>query len=43
MAKSEIPNLLKKSKKDLSSEHAASVKTVRKELDSFKKKTLSKI
>jgi hypothetical protein len=43
MARTEIPKLLEESKKALAAEHAASVKGVRKELASFKKKTLSKV
>lgn len=43
MGKEEIPKLLKKSKKALATEHAASIKKIQKELNSFKKKTLSNI
>ena len=43
MARADIPRLLKESKKALAAEHAASVKAVRKDLNAFKKKTLSKV
>lgn len=43
MAREDIPGLLEESKKALAAEHAASIKAVRKDLNSFKKKTLSKV
>ena len=41
--KSDISGLLEESKKVLAAEHEASLKAIRGDLDSFKKKTLSKV
>ena len=41
--KSDISGLLEESKKTLAAEHQASLEAIRGDLDSFKKKTLSKV
>lgn len=43
MAKDEIKKLLENSKKNLQQDHDNFVKTIKDDLSSFKKKTLSKI